>query len=187
MKNVFKYRVVIDTTDDVFRDIEIEADNTFEELYDMILKAFDFKGRVMSSFYMSNDQWDKGHEITLSDMSESGDGKNMMKNCILNDYMEDEKQKMILVYDFMRMWIFYVELIEEFTAHAGISYPKISMKFGETPDEESKEMSDLIFEGTEGASNGSELHDENTEDEDETDPTLEDEIGDMFNDYEEEK
>lgn len=188
MKNVFKYRVVIDATDDIFRDIEIEADNTFEEFYDTILTAFDFKGKVMSSFYMSNDQWDKGQEITLEDMSENGDGKFAMKNCILNDFMEDEKQKMILVYDFMRLWIFYVELVEEFTAHAGVSYPKIAMKFGDAPEEDSKEMSDLIFEGMEGGSDGEIVGDTNDDDDmEDGDPTMEDEIGGMFNDYEEEK
>jgi len=188
MTNVFKYRVVIDATDDIFRDIEVQANHTFEEFYDVILQAFDFKGKVMSSFYMSNDQWDKGQEITLMDMSEEGNGKYVMKNCILNDYMEDENQKMILVYDFMRLWIFYVELVEEYTAHAGVTYPKIAMKFGEAPEEESKEMSDLVFEGMEG---GSEVESFAAPDDDdvmeEGDPSLEDEIGGMFNDYEDEK
>lgn len=171
--NVLRFRVVLDTKDDdVFRDIEIGADQTFEELYEVIVKSFDFKGGVMSSFYMSNDNWDKGEEITLLDMSENGQGANTMSKCILNDFMEEEHQRLILVYDFMRMWIFLVELLEETNAPSGSSYPKIVMKFGDSPDEESKELADFSFDDM-AIGQVSDMDD---------DEDLEDEIGDMFDD-----
>lgn len=143
--NIFKFRVLLDTTDDVFRDIEIRPDQTFEEFYDCVIQSFEFKGGVMSSFYMSNDEWDKGQEITLLDMSEKGDGKFVMNKCVMNDYVVEENQKIILVYDFMRMWCFYVELVEEFNAPKGQTYPRVAMKFGDAPDEESKDIADLSF------------------------------------------
>jgi hypothetical protein len=171
--NILRFRVVLDTTEDVFRDIEVAAEQTFEQLYDTIVQSFEFKGGVMSSFFISNENWDKGQEITLLDMSEKGESEFVMSKCVLNDFMVDERQRIILVYDFMRMWIIYVELIDEFTAPAGSHYPKVSMKFGDAPDEESKEMADTSFEvETFGLS-----------DDDKGEENIEDEIGDMFDDF----
>ena len=171
--NVLRFRVVLDTTEDVFRDIEIAAEQTFEELYETIIKSFEFKGGVMSSFFISNENWDKGQEITLLDMSEKGDSEFVMSKCVLNDFMEDDRQRVILVYDFLRMWIIYVELIDEFIAPSGSHYPKVSMKFGEAPGEETKELTDTNFESF------------GLPDEDESEEDIEDEIGDMFDDYSE--
>ncbi|MEN9640552.1 MAG: hypothetical protein RLZZ262_2421, partial [Bacteroidota bacterium] len=68
--NIFKFRVIIDTEEDVFRDIEIETDASFEDLHRSILDGFDFEEGEMASFYMSNEQWEKGLEIALMDMGE---------------------------------------------------------------------------------------------------------------------
>ena len=72
--NVYKFRVIVDTEEDVFRDIEIDTSSTFEQLHQSILQAFDFPEGEMASFYMSNDTWDKGTEISLMDMGEMGGG-----------------------------------------------------------------------------------------------------------------
>lgn len=173
--NVFKFRVVLDVEEDVFRDIEVPAQYSFENFYEAILNAFEFKGGVMSSFYMSNDNWDKGEEITLLDMSDNGSGKTMSK-CILNDFVELENQKMILVYDFMRMWCFYIELIEELIAPKNATFPKISMKFGDAPAEESRELTDFNF--SELDMGMEDITDEETD-------GFENEIEDMFDDFSE--
>lgn len=148
--NVFKFRVLVDASDDVFRDIEILSSQTLQDLYDSILTAFDFNGGVMASFYMSDENWEKGQEYTLLDMSEKGNAKNTMAKAILNDIVEEENQKMILVHDFMRMWCFYVELLEEKPGLKNVNYPKIVMKFGDAPDENAKEITDFDAFGAAG-------------------------------------
>jgi hypothetical protein len=176
--NVFKFRVLVDSTDDVFRDIEILPSQTLQDLYDTILIAFEFNGGVMASFYASNDEWERGQEYNLLDMSEKGNDKNVMSKVVLNDIVEEENQKLLLVHDFMRMWCFYVELIEEKPAVKGVDYPRVVMKFGESPDETAKEITDLGAFGGDTAFNANEdldFGDENDLDEDDND-----EIGDMF-------
>lgn len=175
--NVFKFRVLVDSTDDVFRDIEILDSQTLQDLYDTILTAFEFNGGVMASFYASNDEWERGQEYNLLDMSDKGNDKNIMSKVVLNDIVEEENQKLLLVHDFMRMWCFYVELIEEKPAAKGIDYPRVVMKFGESPDENAKEINDFTAFGSEAAFNpNDDLHfgDEDLDEEDS------DEIGDMF-------
>jgi hypothetical protein len=66
--NIFKFRVIVDTEKDVFRDIEIETDATFEAFHKAVLDAFDFEEGEMASFYMSNESWEKGLEIALMDV-----------------------------------------------------------------------------------------------------------------------
>lgn len=178
--NVFKFRVLVDATDDVFRDIEILDTQTLQDLYDTILTAFEFNGGVMASFYASNDEWERGQEYNLLDMSEKGNDKNIMAKVILNDIVEEENQKLLLVHDFMRMWCFYVELIEEKPAVKGTDYPRVVMKFGESPDENAREISDFnAFGGESGFGTGDDFGFDG-DDMDEDDP---DEIGDMFDEF----
>ena len=70
-----KFRVLLDSKDkaEVFRDILIRDNDNFESFYQAILNSYHFENNQMASFYMSNDQWDKGHEINLMDMSYGDD------------------------------------------------------------------------------------------------------------------
>ncbi|MFB0997258.1 MAG: hypothetical protein QMC28_00960, partial [Flavobacteriales bacterium] len=58
----YKFRVLIDTLEEenAFRDIVVDSSSTFEVLNNMIVQAFKFKGDQVASFYLSNDEWDKG-------------------------------------------------------------------------------------------------------------------------------
>jgi hypothetical protein len=141
--NIFKFRVIIDTEEDVFRDIEIETDASFEDLHRSILDGFDFEEGEMASFYMSNEQWEKGLEIALMDMGEKAALN--MKGTKLNDMVTQPADKILYVYDFMRMWIFYVELIEIKKDKPSTIYPRVALAFGDAPAQDSKEM-DLFGE-----------------------------------------
>ena len=67
----YKFRVLLDSEveNEVFRDILIDEQDDFESLFQAITSAFNFQGEEMASFYMSNDNWDKGHEISLVDIN----------------------------------------------------------------------------------------------------------------------
>lgn len=137
--NSFKYRVVLDLPEDqeVFADILIPSNVTAVELYNHIISEFKFSGMQMASFFLSNDEWDKGEEISLMDMSEDGSMKTMDK-VILNEIHSEKEDKMLLVYDFLRMWIFLIELVD--ISDEVITEAKTVIRFGDAPDEESKEM-----------------------------------------------
>lgn len=154
---IFKFRVIIDTEEDIFRDIEVSTVATFEELHLAILHAFDWKEGEMASFYQSNDMWERGMEIPLMDMFEDGIDEPAetapgisMKALALSDIISKPDEKLIYVYDFLRMWCFYIELQEVKKAAPDALYPRVSMVFGDAPDIESKEvdlMGDLDFLG----------------------------------------
>lgn len=153
--NIFKFRVIVDTEEDVFRDIEIETEATFESLHLAILDAFDFEAGEMASFYMSDENWDKGLEIPLMDMGAKGSLS--MNSTKLIEMVSQPSEKILYVYDFLRMWIFYVELMEVTKDKPSTIYPRVAMAFGDAPSQDSKEM-DLFggefdqeeFKGTRG-------------------------------------
>jgi len=144
MADVFKFRVIIDTEEDVFRDIEMSAQSSFQQLHETILESFQFEKGEMASFYLSNDEWEKGLEIPLMDM---GDGVVSMENAVLSEMLQTVGNKVLYVYDFLRMWIFYIEVIEVFESVDGLQYPLVSLTFGDAPSQDSKEMEAMFEDG----------------------------------------
>ena len=146
-----KFRVLLDTNDknEIFRDILIADSADFETLYRSILDAYQFSDDQMASFYMSNDNWDKGHEISIFDMGFGEDPDqimpSVMKTSILGNYIQEEDQKLILGHDFIRMWIFLIELIE--VSVETPETPKVVLSVGNAPAETSKTgEEDILFE-----------------------------------------
>ena len=131
---IYKIRVILDAEEDIFRDIEIEANNTLEDFHNAITQAFGFLGNEMASFYVCDEQWTQGEEIALFDMGEGDSGVRLMAETMLEDGINEENPKLIYVYDFLSMWTFFVELADIVEKEDGRSYPNILFSFGEVPD-----------------------------------------------------
>lgn len=149
---VFHIRVLLDSTQDVFRDIEIEEKSTFLDLHNSIIEAFKFSGMEMASFYQSNEYWDKGEEIALIDMMNDPDQEPVraMSETPIHELMHNPGDKMLYLYDFMRMWIFYVEFINEVERRPDVNYPEIVLWVGNAPAEDSKEAGPMQVDFEEG-------------------------------------
>jgi hypothetical protein len=144
---IYRFRVILDANDDVFRDIEIEASSTLEDFHNAITQAFGFAGQEMASFYVSNDAWEQGEEIALFDMSETPGALRIMSETILENTVSERKTKLIYVYDFLNMWTFLVELAEVADREEGTIYPNLMFAHGEIP-EEATEL-EFVAEGDE--------------------------------------
>ncbi len=143
MKHI-NIRVVPDIEEDVFRDIQIGTNQTFLDLYKAIIAAFEFRGDQLASFYLSNEEWDKGHEIALMDMGTPGGGlPTEMSQANIGEIITQKEQKIILVYDFLKMWCFFMEVLDVVDAD-GDGTPKTIMNFGKAPIEDDKELPDLM-------------------------------------------
>ncbi len=141
MSKIYTFRVLLDTEQEVFRDIEIKSEQTFEQLHHAIQKSFDFSAKEMASFYMSNDDWERGKEIPLMDLN-YGDGEEAfsMAEVKIGELIRKPGQRMIYIYDFLRMWAFFVEMVNVANAVSGSEYPKVAMSLGDAPEEGSKDM-----------------------------------------------
>ncbi|MDP2688222.1 MAG: hypothetical protein Q8O62_13435 [Aequorivita sp.] len=132
---IYRFRIILDTDDDVFRDIEIEASNTLEDFHNAITQSFGFDGQEMASFYTTNDLWEEGEEICLFDVSDEPDGVRIMSETYLEDIVDEEKTRLLYVYDFLNMWTFMVELADIAEAEAGTTYPNLMYSHGQIPEE----------------------------------------------------
>ena len=171
MQQVVHLRVLVDYEKDAFRDIEIRSDDSFLILHEMIQQAFGFDNSQMSSFYVSNAEWEKGQEITLMEVmqpEENGEPIWLMQDIELSKIIFEKDQKLIYVFDFMLMWCFYIDAISIHEVEDTVILPRITQEFGEAPEQYSKD-SDIVFDGME-------LQDDYDEDEEDE----EDELDDIF-------
>lgn len=135
---IYRFRVILDNDtdgEDVFRDLEIRETDTLEDLHNIITQSFGFDGTEMASFYISDDEWNQGEEISLFDMSEGLNQVKLMNETILSDTVHEVQTKLIYVYDFLSMWTFFVELAEIVEETEGTDYPNLMFVQGQVPDE----------------------------------------------------
>jgi hypothetical protein len=130
---MYKIRVILDTKEDVIRTILVNDNINLENLHSTIAKAFGFGGKEMASFYKTDDEWNQFEEIPLFSMEEVGEGVSM-QTCILNETLSKTNNKLIYVYDFLKMWTFYTEVIEISTENND-NLPQIILTVGEIPSE----------------------------------------------------
>ncbi|MDR1877743.1 MAG: plasmid pRiA4b ORF-3 family protein [Flavobacteriaceae bacterium] len=146
MNTIYKIRVILEAEDDVFRDIEIKGLQTLWNLYEGIKRAFNLQGDELASFYKSDNNWNQGKEFPLEDMSEDGNG-DTMSDVYINEAFTKVGDKMLFIYDFMKMWSFYVELLEIIDRKAIGSYPMTVYRFGKmplkVPDKKFKPLSNI--------------------------------------------
>ncbi|MCB0464496.1 MAG: hypothetical protein KDC78_02310 [Aequorivita sp.] len=132
---IYRFRIILDTHEDVFRDIEIKASATLEDFHNAIIQSFGFDGQEMASFYTSNDLWEEGEEISLFDVSDEPGGVRIMGETYLEDVVDEEKTRLLYVYDFLNMWTFMVELADIAEAETGQIYPNLMYSHGQIPEE----------------------------------------------------
>jgi len=131
---VYKFRVILDAEEDIFRDIAIQENDTLEDLHNAIVNAFGFDGLEIASFYTCDDKWTQEDEIPLFDAGEVPGEMKAMADYPLSSILDSENTKIIYVYDFLNMWTFFVELgaIEE--PENGVSYPDLLFSHGHMPN-----------------------------------------------------
>lgn len=130
---VYKFRVILDAEEDVFRDIAIQEDNTLEDLHNAIINAFGFDGLEPGSFYTCDDEWTQDEEIPLFDTGDTPGEQKTMADYDLNAILDEDSTKIIYVYDFLNMWTFFVELAAIEEPESGVSYPDLLFAHGEIP------------------------------------------------------
>jgi len=129
--NYDKIRVILDDKTDVFRDIAIDPSASLADLHQQIYSSFGFNGQEMASFYTCDSEWVQDQEISLMDM---GEGQNMQHTTV-EEARELSNKKLIYVYDFMNLWTFFVEWIDQIPALGDGAKSGVVFSFGNLPDD----------------------------------------------------
>ena len=110
---IFKFLILSDEVEEFKREIKIDGDATFLDFYHAIIDCTGFNEKEMASFFLCDDKWRKKQEITLVEMDTNSDEDSLtMDTCVLSDYLEDEKQKLMFVFDYLTERALFIELTE---------------------------------------------------------------------------
>ncbi len=131
---IYRFKVSFEDYD-VSREVDIRSVQTFEDLHKAIHESLNYSPEVPSSFYISNDHWIKGTEITIYPNEKRKEkGIALMSNSRLNNFIEDPHQKFYYTSNFDRPFDLHVELIRISTqAESTEMLPKIIKPTGEPP------------------------------------------------------
>ncbi|MBL7917723.1 MAG: hypothetical protein JNM96_04950, partial [Bacteroidia bacterium] len=104
---VYRFRVCLEDNEDVYRDIDIKSSQTFEHFHDAIQEAFKFDKKHAASFFVSDDYFRKGDEITLrkedlalneEDIRKKITKKYLMSECKIAKFIEQPHQRFVYVF-----------------------------------------------------------------------------------------
>ena len=113
---IYRFLILSDEVDDFKREIKISSDATFLDLHEAILDATGFKPDQICSFFICDEDWNKKTEITLIDMGDSSEVDTyLMENTPLDELLEEERQKLLYLFDGMLERFLFMELREMIT------------------------------------------------------------------------
>jgi uncharacterized protein YciU (UPF0263 family) len=122
---ILKFRAYFQEDESIYRDIAIKHTSSFFELHSAILIAYEFDNKHAATFYRSNDDWQRGREISVKKYEKEYKAEPLiMADTAISTEVKDTNQRFIYEYDFERSWIFAIELISvEKTESDKLYYP----------------------------------------------------------------
>lgn len=133
---IYQFTLISDEVDDFMREIQIDSDASFLDLHQAILQSVGYADNQMTSFFICEDNWEKRQEITLEEMDSASDEDNyVMEDTRLSELIEDEKQKLIYVFDPLTERSFFIELCKIILGK-DLILPVCTRKKGAAPSQE---------------------------------------------------
>jgi hypothetical protein len=134
---VLKFRVYYEEDDSVYRDVVVKHTQTFLQLHHGILRAYEFDNKHQATFYRSNDNWQRGREISLEKYDKQYKAEPLLMNdTTIGSQIRDPNQKFVYVYDFVKNWSYMVELINVSKEENGkLDYPAVVKSEGIAPSQ----------------------------------------------------
>lgn len=143
---IYKFRILLEDNDQFFREIDIAPHQTFEEFHRVLATSAGFDLSEMASFYICDSNWKKQQELSLCDLNINEDADPdddddrrikkkvmpvaMMCNTKLKDAINDPHQRILYIYDFLKMHTFFIELFKIVEADEKLKYPLVVKSTG---------------------------------------------------------
>ena len=125
----YNIRVILESKEDVIRDIEINSDCLLSELHYYLIECFDLNKNELASFYTTNNELEIIDEIPLVSFEDIGPN---MENTKLEIVLDEHNNNLIYVHDYLKMWRF---LIEFKSKDVDFNIKKCVSKIGKMPKE----------------------------------------------------
>lgn len=132
---IYRFTIISDEVDDFVREIQIDPDATFFDFHQAILKSVGYTDDQMTSFFICDEDWEKEKEVTLEEMDDNPEFDSwVMDETPISELVEDEKQKLLYVFDYMTERCFFIELSEIITGKS-VEKAICTKKSGEAPNQ----------------------------------------------------
>lgn len=130
---IFNFRILSDEINNFRREIKIDAQATFLDLKNAICDAVGFRKDELSSFFVCDEDWKKEKEIAVEDFGSASDQDvYLMDECVLEDYIDDEGQKLLYTFDYDNDRSLFVEMNELITGR-DLRDPVCTLSAGKAP------------------------------------------------------
>ena len=134
---ILRFRTYWEEDESIYRDVAIRHSQTFFDLHEAILKSYEFDNKHKATFYRSNDNWQRGREISLEKYDKNYQAAPLiMSEVPISSEVKGPNQKFIYEYDFNKNWHFMVELINvDKEENKKLSYPTCIRTEGIAPSQ----------------------------------------------------
>ena len=145
---VFRFNVLSDKVENFALHIDADEKNTFFELHEVIQNECRYDASQLATFFMADEEWDKGLEITMFPNNSPGKNTTLsMKDTILGDYLKEKEDKIIYVFDVINQKSLYIEL-NEIVMENKLTTPVVTYNRGIAPlqSPSNHEATDLLID-----------------------------------------
>ena len=129
---VFKFKIISDKVEDFVLHIDADANTTIFELHEAIQIACRFDPAELATFFVADEEWDKGLEIVMFENKQSKQPGRLMKQTILGDILKEQEDKLIYNFDAVNQKSLYIQ-INKIVMKEKLSSPVVSYNRGIAP------------------------------------------------------
>ncbi len=129
---ILKLRVLSDENDNFVRDYEVDAFMPLVELHEFMIESMEYEPCI-SSFFSSNQEWERLLEYTLLDMGSTE--ALSMDGVRVGDLLQEVDDRMVYLYDMFENRGYFITLMDLVKVEDSDSYPRECFAHG-TPDDQ---------------------------------------------------
>ncbi len=131
---IYKFRMLTGDEKAFLRDYEIDSNQNFLDFHKLIQGNLKYDVNQITSFFIADESWSKGLELTLIDMeNEGGPAAIPMESVRIKDLLKQRKDRLLYVFDIFNDNLFFIELLDIFPPKSSVKYPICSASVGEPP------------------------------------------------------
>lgn len=122
-------RFISSEEEDFVLDVKVSDKNTFAELHTIIRQTLSYSDALLSSFFISNEHWEKMQEITLVDM---GENTFLMDKTKIGKFLTKRGQRVMYVFDYFTERLLFGTVVA-LSDTADIDTPIVEKMLGHVP------------------------------------------------------
>lgn len=135
---ILKYRMLSDENDNFVRDFEVLPEMTLSQFHSFIIRSLGYDD-CMTSFFVSDDCWNRLREYTLMDMGGdvAGDGEAPapMDTVTLAELIVADCKRLIYQFDIFSDRAYYLEFVDAYQPLPSLEYPRVAFENAHVPDQ----------------------------------------------------